>query len=160
MIRGSDEQLEPNAVKELLATAAVQAASGRSTARRLLLARQTVAALAACPRIAERDHLFGGTSRKGFTKWSHAKAQFDAVLRFNRPWGLHDCRRTVETRLAGLGVNKTVANRILNHAIEPVTQSYDFHDYLPEKVAALQLWADELECIVQVFDRFPTVSQN
>ena len=64
------------------------------------------------------------------------------------PWTLHDLRRTVETRMAGLGVPKEIVNRVLNHAAGPITESYDLHSYLPEKAAVLQRWADELERIV------------
>ena len=61
---------------------------------------------------------------------------------------LHDVRRTVETRMARLRVPKEIVNRVLNHAIGPITEAYDQHDYLAEKNEALQAWADTLERIV------------
>jgi hypothetical protein len=36
---------------------------------------------------------------------------------------------------------------VLNHAAGPITEAYDLHSYLPEKAAALQKWADDLERI-------------
>jgi integrase len=130
----------------------------------LPLPRQAVDALAAWPRVEDRDLLFGG-GRKGFQGWSDAKVQLDEqILKHMRklgqeqgqdpekvklvPWTLHDLRRTVETRMAGLGVPKEIVNRVLNHAAGPITEAYDLHSYLPEKKAALQRWADELAGIV------------
>lgn len=106
---------------------------------------------------------------RGFQGWSQAKARLDAriarinaELRLGRKlrekeqpakrdampgWDLHDLRRTVETRLADLEVRKEITNRILNHAQGPITEAYDQHDYLAEKLQALQGWANELERI-------------
>jgi integrase len=108
----------------------------------LPLPHQARAALEAWPRFVGRDHLFG---RAGFQGWSRAKARLDGRLRFNRDWDLHDLRRTVETRMAGLRISKDVVNRLLNHAVGPITAAYDHHDYLEEKRDALQTWADEIE---------------
>jgi integrase len=114
----------------------------------LPLARQTVAALEAWPQFVGRDQLFGRTSSRGFNNWHDAKAKLDAVLRFNQSWDIHDIRRTVETRMAGLGIPKDHVNRVLNHAVGPITEAYDLHSYLPEKRAALATWAREVERIV------------
>jgi integrase len=130
----------------------------------LPLSRQAVDALAAWPRAEGRDVLFG-QGRSGFQGWSKAKNQLDErMLKHMRklaqeqgqdpekvklvPWTLHDCRRVVETRMAGLGIPKEIANRVLNHAVGPITEAYDLYDYLPEKRAALQKWANELDRIV------------
>jgi integrase len=120
--------------------------NGRELA--LPLPQQAVAALADWPRFVGRDHLFGRRSPHGFNGWQRAKTRLDAVLRFNRDWDLHDIRRTVETRMAGLGIPKDHVNKVLNHAAGPVTEAYDMHDYLPEKRNALATWAREIERIV------------
>ena len=109
----------------------------------LPLPRQAREAIDGWPRFVGRDHLFG-RSQSGFVGWSHSKAQLDARLRFNQPWDLHDCRRTVETRMAGLRISKEIVNRVLNHAVGPISAAYDHHSYLEEKRDALQRWADEL----------------
>jgi integrase len=119
----------------------------------LPLPRQAVAALDAWPRIEGRDKLFGrqgapGKPDTGFQGWSRAKERLDAKLGFAEPWDLHDLRRSVETRMAALGVRKEIVNRTLNHAMGPITETYDHHDYLAEKAAALQTWADALDAIV------------
>jgi integrase len=109
----------------------------------LPLPRQTVDALAAWPRVEGRDLLFGRGS-KGFQSWSASKKRLDAASGV-RDWDLHDLRRTVETRLAGLAVPKEIVNRVLNHAAGPITEAYDRFDYLEPKRVALQRWADELD---------------
>jgi integrase len=113
----------------------------------LPLPRQALQALEGWPRVVGRDFVFG-RGRNGFQGWSKAKERLDARLGFARPWDLHDLRRSVETRMAGLSIPKDHVNRVLNHAAGPITERYDHHTYLPEKRAALQFWADELESII------------
>lgn len=113
----------------------------------LPLAPQALAALDDWHRFVGRDLVFG-RGPAGFQAWSQSKARLDARLGFNRSWDLHDLRRSVETRLAGLGIPKEHVNKVLNHAAGPIAAAYDQWSYLPEKANALQLWADELERIV------------
>lgn len=57
---------------------------------------------------------------------------------------LHDLRRTARTHLARLGVAPHVAERCLNHKVPGINDTYDTHDYLPERRIALSAWADLL----------------
>lgn len=60
-----------------------------------------------------------------------------------------DLRRTVATRLAGLGFDETTIGRVLNHARVSVTaKHYNQHAYLDEKRNALTAWDRELAAIV------------
>jgi integrase len=113
----------------------------------LPLPRQALRALEGFRRFVGRDLLFGRTSA-GFQGWSQSKARLDARLGFAHDWDLHDLRRSVQTRLAGLGFAQDLVNRILNHAMAPLVETYDRHSYLAEKAAALQAWADQLDRIV------------
>lgn len=61
----------------------------------------------------------------------------------------HDLRRTVATRMAALGVERTVQDRILNHVDASVGGRYDRHSYDPEKREALERWAEAFERITQ-----------
>lgn len=54
---------------------------------------------------------------------------------------VHDMRRTARTHLAGLGVDRFVAERSLNHKLGNVEGIYDRHDYFAERHAALGAWA-------------------
>jgi integrase len=57
---------------------------------------------------------------------------------------VHDMRRTARPHLAGLGVDRFVAERSLNHKLGSVEGIYDRHDYFAERAAALAAWADLL----------------
>jgi integrase len=54
----------------------------------------------------------------------------------------HDLRSTARSHLAALGVHVIVAERCLNHSLGGLIAVYDQHDYMPERRAALELWAD------------------
>jgi integrase len=58
---------------------------------------------------------------------------------------VHDMRRTARTHLAGMGVDRFVAERSLNHKLGNVEGIYDRHDYFAERAAALGAWAALLE---------------
>ena len=62
------------------------------------------------------------------------------IQKFN----LHDLRRTCRTGLSRLGVLPHIAERILSHKQRGVEAVYDRWQYLPEKRAALEKWADFL----------------
>ena len=60
-----------------------------------------------------------------------------------------DLRRTVATRLAGLGFDETTIGRVLNHARATVTaKHYNQHAYLDETRRALDAWDRELSGIL------------
>jgi integrase len=65
---------------------------------------------------------------------------------------VHDLRRTVGSMMTRFGVPKDVRERVLNHGGKrkgSITESvYSWYDYDAEKRAALELWADALDCIV------------
>lgn len=55
-------------------------------------------------------------------------------------FSLADLRRTVETRLAGMGVSKDTRAQLLSHGLSGVqTRNYDRHEYEQEKRGALRL---------------------
>jgi integrase len=112
----------------------------------LPLPRQALEALDRWPRVLGKNAVFG-RGPNGFQAWSQSKRRLDARLGFDRDWDLHDLRRTVETRLIGLGVQKDYVNRILNHAQGPIDEAYNQYEYLGEKELALKRWAAELDRI-------------
>jgi len=61
------------------------------------------------------------------------------------PWTLHDLRRTVSSHMARLGIPKDIRGRVLNHAVQGVTdRHYTPYDFQAEKRSALDRWAAEL----------------
>ena len=63
-------------------------------------------------------------------------------------WSLHDIRRTVATGLADLGVMPHVIESQLGHILKGVAGIYNRSDYLPEKDAAMVLWLNRLELLI------------
>lgn len=61
-------------------------------------------------------------------------------------FGPHDLRRTIATRMAGLGVDQSIIERVLGHKVGlgRAIVHYDHHSYRDEKRAALELWEREL----------------
>ena len=71
------------------------------------------------------------------TSLAHAIARIDSVQEFSP----RDLRRTVKTRMGEIGIDKSIRDRIQNHALSDVSSKhYDRYDYLQEKRAALLIW--------------------
>jgi integrase len=65
----------------------------------------------------------------------------------------HDLRRTLNTRLAKMGIAKEVRDRVLNHVTgqrDPEGRHYNVYEYRAEKAAALNRWAAEVGALVQL----------
>ena len=60
----------------------------------------------------------------------------------------HDLRRTFATRLNELKVGPHIVEKILNHRMSGVMAVYNQADYEDERVTAMQLWADNLQSVV------------
>lgn len=69
----------------------------------------------------------------------------------------HDLRRTARTWLGKLGVAPHIGERCLNHSIGKIVETYDQHDYLEERRAALTLWAAK---VAQLVDSRPGASKS
>lgn len=62
----------------------------------------------------------------------------------------HDLRRTVRTRLASLGVDDVVGEKVLGHKLQGVLSIYNRHSYADEKRKALERWERELKRILGI----------
>ena len=83
----------------------------------------------------------------GIATWSHQPRKLNAIHGGAYDW--QDLRRTVATRLGGLGFDDTTIGRVLNHAKVSVTSKhYNQHEYTEEKRRALDAWDRELRRIV------------
>jgi integrase len=102
------------------------------------------------PRWNEGTFLFStkGGSRpiSGFSK---VKARLDAKIAETAkkegrapmaPWTVHDIRRSVNTHMIRIGIREEHVERVLGHVIAGTAGTYNRHDYLPEKRAALEKW--------------------
>jgi integrase len=61
---------------------------------------------------------------------------------------VHDLRRTMRSELSRLKVNAVVSEKLLNHALPGLFDTYDMHAYFDEKAIALQKWSDCLKKLV------------
>lgn len=100
--------------------------------------------------------VFASTRTKGakpINSWSNDKDEIDARMseilgHAPKPWTFHDIRRTVYTRLSGLGVLPHIVEQVTGHAVQGLARTYNHHDYRDEKRDALTKWAKELLRIV------------
>jgi integrase len=99
------------------------------------------------PRTARSDLVFPGAHGRAIAGWSKRlppvyKATAAAGM---APWSLHDCRRSMRTGLGRLGVDRTVSELLLNHAIsDELTAIYDRAEYWQQRVEAAARWANHV----------------
>jgi integrase len=98
------------------------------------------------------DLVFGTTGQRGYNGWSDGKRALDRRLGPGfPPFVIHDCRRSVASGMARLGVNLPVIERVLNHvsgSFAGIVGVYQRHDFAEEKRAALDAWAKHVGEIV------------
>lgn len=84
------------------------------------------------------------------------RAMSNAIRRHREEMGIkehftpHDLRRTLRTRLAELGIEDVVAEKVLNHKLQGVLRIYNRYEYLDEKRAALAKWERRLKEILRL----------
>jgi integrase len=118
------------------------------------LTKDALALLKSLPSFTKGNHLFSTSfGQKPATGFAKAKLRLDKLMReeFGKapaPFRLHDIRRTVRTRLAGLRIADEVAEMIIGHGRKGIQRVYDLHQYESEMREALELWAARLRDIV------------
>jgi integrase len=139
-----------------------------------------VSILKSRPARAGRDMVFGDGPRArdgqdrddrkegGFQGWSKSKAALDKEIEKKAKtardklttsigsWRLHDIRRTVATRMAELGVQPHVIEAVLNHVSghkAGVAGVYNRSSYAAEKKAALELWGNYVQGLLEADKR-------
>jgi integrase len=86
-------------------------------------------------------------SVSGFSKW---KSQLDQKTGLT-DWTLHDIRRTVASRMAEIGVEPHIIERILNHksgSLSGVAGIYNKYGYLTEMRNAFMKWEQALRLLL------------
>jgi integrase len=113
--------------------------------------------LRSIPRVEGCDFVFSTGRRRGAKKdgpapisgFSQGKRYLDAAIIRSRgkpmaDWRLHDLRRTGVTKLAELGFDSIVVDKLLAHQpakLRGVAGIYQRHDFARERAAALDAWA-------------------
>ena len=99
------------------------------------------------PRIDGWPTIFS-SSERGYKNMGLYKPRVNARLPADmKPWVWHDLRRSVDTGLSVLGVQPHIVDEIIGHkstAKAGVRARYNHAQYLPEKIAALTLWAEHV----------------
>lgn len=124
------------------------------------LSRQAMSILEARPRFSAGPHIFSSDGR--FPILNHSRARAQLAKAFTKeietaseckvePFTPHDLRRTARTGFAQLGVDRDVAEQILNHSPggNRIAQTYDRHHRIPEMRRALQRWADRIDTLTR-----------
>lgn len=78
--------------------------------------------------------------------WSKSKVELDEASGVTG-WTLHDLRRTFRTKWAQLRLPREVAEKYINHISgvqDPVEQTYDQHDYIPEMRHNIEVYTDHI----------------
>jgi integrase len=114
----------------------------------LPLSDWAVSIIDALPKVGDSPFVFTVTGRKPVIGHDYAKRRIDLLMPAGTPhWTVHDVRRTVRTKLSRL-TDPDTAERVLGHVLPGERKTYDCHDYLPEKRAALDRWAAALDRII------------
>lgn len=111
------------------------------------------------PRFAGGDFVFTTTDGdKAVSGWSKIKRRLDKLMNEAREkeglpevpeWHVHDLRRTAATGMRGLGIDRLIVSKVLNHAEGGITRVYDRYAADPEKRYALEAWAQRLQKIIE-----------
>jgi integrase len=94
-------------------------------------------------RLHESDYVFTTTGKAPVSGFSKAKIKLDSLSGVGG-WRLHDLRRTGVTKLAELGFDSIVVDKLLAHRpskIRGVAAVYQRHHFAVERARALEAWA-------------------
>lgn len=98
--------------------------------------------------------VFASSHKENEPLTSHALSK--AILRhwqeigFKEQFTPHDLRRTLRTRLAEIGIDDVVAERVLGHKLQGIMAVYNRHGYDTEKRKALDKWDRKLRNILGI----------
>jgi integrase len=112
-------------------------------AHRVHLPDPARAALSSVTRIIGCDFVFTTTGLSAASGFSRVKKKLDRLSGVEG-WRLHDLRRTGVSKLAELGFDPLVLDKLLAHkpaALKGVASVYQRHDFANDRAAALASWA-------------------
>jgi integrase len=108
--------------------------------------------IATVPRWHDGAFVFGRTA--GFQQWAPHKRALDQRAGI-APYVIHDLRRSVATGMNEIGVQPHIVEAVLNHATfrKGVAGMYNKATYEREMKAALAMWADHVQSLVEGSER-------
>ena len=115
------------------------------------LSDAAITLLRSLPRVAG-DFAFTTSGKTPASGYSKGKRRIDALLPDDTPpWRLHDCRRSVASGMARLGINLPVIEKVLNHrsgSFAGIVAVYQRHNFALERRAALDAWGRHVEGLI------------
>ena len=106
------------------------------------------------------DFVFTSTGKTPISGFSKAKTRLDQLANVT-DWRVHDFRRSFVTHAADMGVDPTVADRVLNHVaagfMGTVQRVYQRSELLKQRRHALDAWAAHIAKITDGSTRSDTV---
>ena len=97
-----------------------------------------------------RDLVFG-RGKGGYQGYDKCKKVLDAKLDFDKPWRIHDIRRSVATHMAEIGILPHIIEATLNHLSghkSGIAGVYNRATYDDERADALDKWASHVKHIL------------
>jgi integrase len=85
--------------------------------------------------LAQLEHFPWALRRQRLQTW---------VLKNGTGWTCHDLRRTFATRTNAMGVAPHIVERMLNHTLPGLMETYNRADYAPERQEAPETWSKYL----------------
>jgi integrase len=113
------------------------------------LARELIAK---AERLESCKYVFSTNQRTPVSGFSKVKARLDKLMDGVPAWRLHDLRRTAATHMGELGIAPHIIELCLNHvsgAKASVAGTYNRSVQMPERRAALELWAKHVQKLVR-----------
>jgi integrase len=105
----------------------------------------------------DTDLIFTTTGKTPISGFSKSKRELDQLSGVDN-WKIHDFRRTAVSHMADIGIDPTVADRVLNHAaagsMSTVQRVYQRSSMLEQRRRALNAWADFVLACTQNKDQF------
>ena len=119
-------------------------------AHRIPLAPMAQSIIAAMPRIDDCPYVFTTNGKAPVSVGSKIKNGLDAEMKIPA-WRIHDLRRSAVTGMAELGIRPDVIELCVNHVSGTrggIAGVYNRSELLPERRAALERWAVQVQGIV------------
>ena len=88
---------------------------------------------------------------------TRAVSRHRAEMGIEKHFTPHDLRRTLRTKLAELGIDDIIAERVLGHKLQGIISVYNRYSYDNEKRQALSLWERRLQEILGMTEKFDNV---
>ena len=105
----------------------------------------------------DTDLIFTTTGKTPISGFSKSKRELDQLSGVDN-WKIHDFRRTAVSHMADIGIDPTVADRVLNHvaagSMSTVQRVYQRSSMLQQRRRALDAWADFVLACTQNKDQF------